>query len=94
MQVSSKAKKEKGEVIILKSLHARFRSRKLCRLIDGPIALLPCVSLYFYEHCENCDEGGCGLHDTMILVRDATLKILEKKTVADIASIGIGPVFK
>jgi hypothetical protein len=30
----------------------------------------------------------------MILVRDATLKILEKKTVADIARIGIGPVFK
>jgi hypothetical protein len=30
----------------------------------------------------------------MILVRDATLKILEKKTVADIATIGIGSVFK
>lgn len=58
---------------------------RVIRLIDGPIAMLPCVSLYFYERCKNCDEKFCGLHDTMILVRDATLKILENKTVADIS---------
>src|ERR1700750_2119520 len=34
----------------------------IMRLIDGPIALLPCVSLYFYERCKNCDEQNCGLH--------------------------------
>lgn len=58
---------------------------RIIRLLDGPIALLPCVSLNFYEKCKNCDEKSCGLHDTMILVRDATLKVLERKTVADIA---------
>jgi Rrf2 family protein len=63
---------------------------KVIRLIDGPIAMLPCVSLYFYERCKNCDEVRCGLHDTMIEVRDATLRILENKTVADIANLGIG----
>jgi Rrf2 family protein len=63
---------------------------KVIRLIDGPIAMLPCVSLYFYERCKNCDEVKCGLHDTMIEVRDATLRILENKTVADIANLGIG----
>jgi DNA-binding IscR family transcriptional regulator len=52
--------------------------------------MLPCVSLYFYERCKNCDEVRCGLHDTMIEVRDATLRILENKTVADIANLGIG----
>ncbi len=62
---------------------------KIIRLIDGPIAMLPCVSLYFYERCKNCDEVRCGLHDTMILVRDATLKILENKTVADISGLEI-----
>lgn len=62
---------------------------RIIRLIDGPIALLPCVSLYFYERCKNCDEKSCGLHDTMILVRDATLKILEKKTVADISRVSV-----
>jgi len=58
---------------------------KVMRLLDGPIALLPCVSLNFYEKCKNCDEKSCGLHDMMTLVRDTTLRILEKKTVADIA---------
>ncbi|MEO0403394.1 MAG: Rrf2 family transcriptional regulator [Bacteroidota bacterium] len=29
---------------------------KIIRLIDGPIALLPCVSLNYYEKCENCNE--------------------------------------
>lgn len=56
----------------------------IMRLLDGPIALLPCVSLYFYEKCKNCDEKQCGLHEVMIQVRDANLKILEKKTIADL----------
>ena len=57
----------------------------IIRLIDGPIALLPCVSLYFYERCRNCDEKHCRLHEVMIQVRDANLKILEKKTISDLA---------
>jgi Rrf2 family protein len=56
------------------------------RLLEGPIALLPCVSLHFYEKCKNCDEKHCGLHDVMIQVRDANLRILEKKTIADLCS--------
>lgn len=60
---------------------------KIMRLLDGPIALLPCVSLNFYERCSNCDEKVCGLNHVLIQVRDNTLKILEKKTVADIAAM-------
>jgi Rrf2 family protein len=54
------------------------------RLIDGPISLLPCVSLYFYEKCWNCDEKHCGLHEVLVQVRDANLRLLEKKTIADL----------
>ncbi|MFZ1327884.1 MAG: Rrf2 family transcriptional regulator, partial [Chitinophagaceae bacterium] len=54
------------------------------RLLNGPIAMLPCVSLYFYERCKNCDEKNCGLHDMMIEVRDATLNILENRTLNDL----------
>jgi Rrf2 family protein len=57
----------------------------IIRLLDGPISLLPCVSLYFYEKCKNCDEKHCGLRDVMSHVRDANLKILEKRTIADLA---------
>src|SRR5580698_8181880 len=57
------------------------------RLLDGPISLVSCVSLYFYEKCRNCDEKTCGLHDVMEQVRDANLKILERKTIADISRL-------
>ena len=59
----------------------------IMRLLDGPISLLPCVSLYFYEKCKNCDEKHCSLHEVMIQVRDANLKILEKRTIADLAKL-------
>ncbi|WP_276481941.1 RrF2 family transcriptional regulator [Paraflavitalea pollutisoli] len=79
------SKKGKGGGYFFKVAPKEVSMAKIMRLIDGPIAMLPCVSLYFYERCKNCDEKQCGLHDTMIQVRDATLKLLDKKTVADIA---------
>lgn len=59
---------------------------KVMRLLDGPIALLPCVSLNFYEKCKDCDEQVCGLNRMMIQVRDATLQVLEHKTLADLCT--------
>jgi Rrf2 family protein len=79
------SKKGKGGGYFFKESPKDIPMAKIMRLIDGPIAMLPCVSLYFYERCKNCDEKQCGLHDTMIQVRDVTLKLLEKKTVADIS---------
>ncbi len=57
---------------------------KIIRALDGPIALLPCVSLNYYEKCENCNEEICGLNRVMADVRDNTLKVLENKTLKDI----------
>lgn len=78
------SKKGKGGGYFLKLPPSKIPLARIIRKIDGPIAMLPCVSLYFYERCKDCDEQNCGLHDVMILVRDANLKILEKKTVADL----------
>ena len=57
---------------------------KVIRLMDGPIAPLSCVSLHFYERCEDCVEEDCGLHRTMVEVRDAQLSVLESRSVADL----------
>ncbi|MEI8110757.1 MAG: Rrf2 family transcriptional regulator [Chitinophagia bacterium] len=57
---------------------------KIMRLVEGPIALLPCVSLNFYEKCKDCDEKKCGLNRVMKLVRDNTLSVLDQKTVQDL----------
>jgi Rrf2 family protein len=54
------------------------------RIIEGPIAMLPCVSLNFYEKCKDCNEKNCGLNRVMILTRDATLRVLYKQTLHDL----------
>ena len=55
------------------------------RISGGPIAMLPCVSLNFYEKCEECPtEETCGLRDVILEVREATIKILSKTSLADI----------
>ena len=79
------SKKGKGGGYFLAKDPHKILLADVLRLVDGPIALLPCVSLHFYEKCINCDEKKCGLNRVMILVRDANLAILETKTVRDIA---------
>ncbi len=79
------SKKGKGGGYYLKKDPAKVHMANIIRIVDGPIALLPCVSLYFYERCKNCDEKFCALHDIMINVRDATLNILEHQTLQDLA---------
>lgn len=78
------SKKGKGGGYFFKKDPAKVKLSTVIRLINGPIAMLPCVSLYFYERCKNCDEKQCGLHDLMIEVRDATLNIVENRTLADL----------
>ncbi len=58
---------------------------EIIRLMDGAIAMLPCVSLNYYEPCEGChDEVTCGIRDAFTGVRDETLKLLSKSTLAQI----------
>ncbi|MCG7281175.1 Rrf2 family transcriptional regulator [Chryseobacterium taklimakanense] len=78
------SKKGKGGGYFLKQNPEDVSLAKVIRISNGPIALIPCVSLNFYEKCENCNEDHCGLHDVLIEVRDASLAILEKKTLLDL----------
>ena len=78
------SKKGKGGGYFIKQLALKTPLSEILRKIEGPIAMLPCASLYFYERCKNCDEKHCGLHDTMVLVRDATLKVLDNKTIENL----------
>jgi Rrf2 family protein len=66
---------------------AKVRVADVIRQVNGPIALLPCVSLHFYERCKDCDEKHCALHDMMVEVRDATLNILEKRTIVNLKGV-------
>jgi Rrf2 family protein len=80
------SKKGKGGGYFISKNPSKVSVASVIRIVDGPIAMLPCVSLYFYQKCKNCDEHNCGLHSIMEKVRDATLSILESKTLQDLAS--------
>ena len=69
------------------SLKVHPRTVKLStviRIVNGPIALLSCVSLNFYKPCENCTEITCKINPVMAEARDAVLRILDKRTLLDI----------
>jgi Rrf2 family protein len=58
---------------------------QVLRLTGGPVALLPCVSLNFYQKCDECsNEATCGVRDVFLEVRNATLKILTETSIADV----------
>jgi Rrf2 family protein len=78
------SKKGKGGGYYFKVAPDQITLATIMRLIEGPIALLPCVSLNFYEKCADCNEKKCGLNKIMCQVRDNTLSVLEHKTVANL----------
>lgn len=59
------------------------------RILEGPIAMVPCVSLNFYEKCADCpDEDKCSVNKLMIQVRDNTLQVLRNNTLEDLSCDG------
>lgn len=54
---------------------------QVIRVLDGPLALVPCASQTAYRRCEECvDELTCGVRLAMKDVRDATATILDNTT--------------
>ena len=78
------SKKGKGGGYMLAAHPRKTTLATVFRIIEGPIAMLPCVSLNFYQKCQDCNETHCSLNRVMIMTRDATLKILEKRTIYDL----------
>ena len=55
------------------------------RLFDGAIGMLPCVTYLYYEPCDECkDEETCGIRSIFKEVRDETVNLLKKATLAEI----------
>lgn len=79
------AKKGKGGGYYLLKPSQEVKMTDVIRTLEGPIAMLPCVSLNYYEKCEDCpDEDACSVHKLMIQVRDNTLAVLRNNTLADL----------
>ena len=53
------------------------------RLLDGPLAPVPCVSLTAHRKCDDCeDEETCEIRKVMWAVREQTARVLEGASLA------------
>ena len=56
---------------------------EIIRVIEGPLALVPCVSRTAYKRCKDCrDEATCEIRLAMMRVRDDTARILDGTSLA------------
>lgn len=79
------SKKGKGGGYYLLKPPVKIPMTDIIRALEGPIAMVPCVSLNYYEKCDDCeDEVNCSVHKLMIQVRDNTLQVFRNNTLADI----------
>lgn len=79
------SKKGKGGGYYLLKSPDKILMTEVMRLLEGPIAMVPCVSLNFYEKCDDCpDEEACSVNKLMLEVRDSMLKVLKEKTLTQL----------
>ena len=56
------------------------------RVLDGPIAPVPCLSRTAYRRCDGCkDEATCGVRLVLRDAHAASIEVLETTTVGDMA---------
>jgi Rrf2 family protein len=63
---------------------AEISFAEVIRVIDGPLALAPCVSRLAFRKCDDCpDLAACVLREALLRARDATAAVLEDYSLAD-----------
>lgn len=79
------SKKGRGGGYSLSKPPERITFGHVIRVLEGPLAPVPCVSQTAYQKCEECkDETTCGIRLVMKDVRDATAKILDGMSLAEV----------
>jgi Rrf2 family protein len=73
---------------------AEISFAEVIRVIDGPLALAPCVSRLAFRKCDDCpDLATCALREALLLARDATAGVLEGYSLAEAVSGRGGEIF-
>lgn len=79
------SKKGKGGGYYLIKEPTEITMATVMRILEGPIAMVPCVSLNFYEKCDDCPtQDSCSVNKLMLQVRDANLQVYRNTTLADL----------
>ena len=77
---------KKGGYLLRKSPKT-IRIGDVVRLIDGPLAPIPCVSKTAYAPCSCPDEDHCGLRMLMLDVRNSIAEHLDRHTLEDVVEV-------
>lgn len=79
------SRKGKGGGYYFQKEPATIVMADVMRILEGPIAMVPCVSLNYYEPCDDCqDPDNCRIQALMLRVRDANLDVYRATTLADL----------
>jgi len=80
-----RSRKGKGGGYLLARDPATIYLGQIVRMFDGPLAPVPCASQTAYVACSDCpNEAVCGVHLAMKEVRDATARILDGTSIAQL----------
>ena len=78
------SKKGKGGGYLLAKKPEKIDLITVLRVLEGPLAPLPCLSQTAHAKCDECEsEVSCGIRKMMKGVYDAQLRALEKLTLQD-----------
>jgi Rrf2 family protein len=83
-----RSRKGRGGGYALAKPAAEITIAGLLRIVDGPIAPVPCLSKTQYARCDGCkSEESCGIRLMLMSVHEGTVRMYERMTLADLASL-------
>ncbi len=83
-----KSRQGKGGGYLLAKAPDQILVGQIVRVFNGPLALVPCVSVSAFEKCEECiDFSQCGIRRIMQKVRDVTAEILDGTSLEALVAI-------
>lgn len=76
------SRKGKGGGYRLAHLAEDITVGSIVRVLDGPLAPIPCASYTRFEPCQDCDVATCEVRHMMMDVRNAIAAVLDRTTLA------------
>lgn len=76
------SRKGKGGGYRLARLPEEIKVGSVVRVLDGPLAPIPCASHTRFQPCEDCDVATCQVRHMMLNVRNAIAEVLDNTTLA------------
>lgn len=58
------------------------------RVLDGPLAPIPCASKTRYQPCSDCEEATCEVRHLMLDVRNAIADVLDNTSLTQMRAMG------